>query len=95
MSQTVAPRDGALKRWLDSDLWYSFTRSPITVASAITALIPVGVARMTGSPSSIARSRACARCWAISRWPGASAAACCNRSLAAAPRPRARNIAQP
>ena len=31
--------------------------------AAMTALMPVVVARRTGSPSSIARIRACARCW--------------------------------
>jgi len=32
-------------------------------SAAITAEIPVGVERTIGSPSSIARIRACARCW--------------------------------
>jgi len=35
---------GVLARWRDSDLWWSFTRSPITVASAITALLCIGAA---------------------------------------------------
>ncbi|WP_439548610.1 ABC transporter permease [Falsiroseomonas sp.] len=33
---------GALARFFDSDIWYSFTRSPITVASAIVAFICIG-----------------------------------------------------
>ena len=36
-----------------------FTRFP---RASITALMPVGVERITGKPSSAARSRACARC---------------------------------
>jgi peptide/nickel transport system permease protein len=28
-----------MKRFFDSDLWWSFTRSPITVISAITAFV--------------------------------------------------------
>ncbi|MGG5808234.1 ABC transporter permease [Falsiroseomonas sp. CW058] len=32
----------AIRRFLDSDIWYSFTRSPITVASAIVAVICIG-----------------------------------------------------
>ena len=35
----------------------------------IAALIPVVVARSTGSPSSIARMRACARCCGGPKWP--------------------------
>jgi peptide/nickel transport system permease protein len=29
----------AVKRFLDSDLWWSFTRSPVTIASAVVALV--------------------------------------------------------
>jgi len=32
---------GAMRRFLDSDLWWSFTRSPVTVASAIVAAVCV------------------------------------------------------
>ena len=33
---------GALTRFLDSDIWWSFKRSPVTVGSAIAALICIG-----------------------------------------------------
>lgn len=33
---------GAIARFRDSDLWWSFTRSPVTILSAIVALICVG-----------------------------------------------------
>ncbi|WP_254453587.1 hypothetical protein [Siccirubricoccus sp. G192] len=36
--------DNAISRALDSDLWWSFKRSPITVASAIVALVCIGAA---------------------------------------------------
>jgi peptide/nickel transport system permease protein len=32
----------AVARFLDSDIWYSFTRSPVTVVSAIVALVCIG-----------------------------------------------------
>jgi peptide/nickel transport system permease protein len=32
------------RRWLDSDLWWSFTRSPVTVAAALVAVAIVGAA---------------------------------------------------
>jgi peptide/nickel transport system permease protein len=35
-------RPGVLRRILDSDLWYSFSRSPVTVVSAIVALVCIG-----------------------------------------------------
>lgn len=30
---------GMLRRWLDSDLWFSFTRSPVTVVAALVTLL--------------------------------------------------------
>lgn len=30
---------GMLRRWRDSDLWYSFTRSPVTVTAAVVTLV--------------------------------------------------------
>jgi peptide/nickel transport system permease protein len=36
--------DNAISRALDSDIWWSFKRSPITVASAIVALVCIGAA---------------------------------------------------
>ncbi|TQF79274.1 ABC transporter permease [Elioraea sp. Yellowstone] len=35
---------GGLARFLDSDLWYSFTRSPVVVLSAVVALSMIGAA---------------------------------------------------
>ena len=34
----------AVRRFFDSDLWYSFTRSPVVVASAVVTLVFVGAA---------------------------------------------------
>lgn len=34
----------AVRRFFDSDLWYSFTRSPVVVASAVVTLVLVGAA---------------------------------------------------
>jgi peptide/nickel transport system permease protein len=41
---TAARQMGPLARLLDSDLWYSFSRSPLTVVSAIVALGLIGAA---------------------------------------------------
>jgi len=38
----AARRKGPVARLLDSDLWYSFSRSPLTVASALVALVLIG-----------------------------------------------------
>src|ERR687894_721435 len=37
-----AARPSAVSRFFDSDLWYSFSRSPVAVLSAIIALLCIG-----------------------------------------------------
>ena len=39
--QTPAPAPGALARFLDGDVWYSFKRSPTAIVAAVIALVCV------------------------------------------------------
>jgi peptide/nickel transport system permease protein len=39
MAEAAAPHPGPVARALDSDLWHSFKRSPVTVVSAVVALV--------------------------------------------------------
>jgi len=45
---TTAVRRGALRRALDSDLFFSFRRSPITVVAAVVTIVLIGSALLCG-----------------------------------------------
>jgi peptide/nickel transport system permease protein len=76
-TEAAAAEPGALARFFAGDVWYSFTRSPVAIVSAVLVLLCVVSAVFAPwlAPHDPFDLASCATCWA----PTTRAATSCRR----------------